>query len=103
MRAIIVEHVPREACDYCSTGTSGSVRREYRDAGLHELGRLGGHCSAVRLGMRAINVARGCLGKREITVAQEPREAGEGKPGLHDLALLGDTVAEYVSGSVRSL
>ena len=39
-------------------GASGSVCREYRDAGLHELGRLGGHCSTIRLGMRAITVAR---------------------------------------------
>ena len=49
------------------------------------------HCSIVR------------LGKRAITVARVPREACDGKPGLHDLALLGDTVAQYDSGSVRSL
>ena len=62
-------------------GASGSVCREYRDAGLHELGRLGGHCSTVRLGMRAITVARGV-----------PREACDGNSGLHEQGLLGDTV-----------
>ena len=51
-------------------GASGSVCREYRDAGLHELGRLGGHCSTVRLGMRA------------ITVARVPREVCDGNPGM---------------------
>ena len=105
---------PREGRDHCSTVASGSVRREHRDAGSHELGLLGGHCSTVRLGMRALTVARvprdacdycstGCLGTCAITVARAPREACDGKPGLHDLALLGDTVAQYDSGSVRSL
>ena len=49
---------PREGRDHCSTVASGSVRREHRDAGSHELGLLGGHCSTVRLGMRVLTVAR---------------------------------------------
>ena len=63
-------------------GASGSVCREYRDAGLHKLGRLGGHCSTVRLEMCAITVARGCLGMRAITIERVPREACDGNPGM---------------------
>ncbi|CBI18345.3 unnamed protein product, partial [Vitis vinifera] len=112
-RAITVAGLPRGARAtgipvgvtrrHCSSGASGRVRSlqhghlgkcTRRGSRVARVGVTRRHCSTVRHGTCA------------ITVAQAPRKRARRESrdvGLHEVGLLGDTVAQYASGRVRSL
>ncbi|CBI24786.3 unnamed protein product, partial [Vitis vinifera] len=85
--ATLWQRTSQDACAHYSYGRLGT--RAITVASATRVARLGAarrHCSTIRLGTRV------------ITIARAPRESCRARLGLHDMALLGDTVAQYASG-----